>query len=650
MSRLSALLVLFAVACAGSSDGADGDAPTDAPCQGSDCVTAWNEADIPLANADEVVLGADGVLHLAERLVVLFDDPDTSAATAGQVLARHGGSVEGSLPVGLFFGRFAGADEAALEEALQALEAEEGVAHVGRDVVVTGGAEHRPGNDLDRFDVALSSLVAYGGAGVDAFYVPETADDAWRAIDIHGAWEAIWRVNPSIAPVRVGVLDGEVLVAPVFTGASMTDPAEARLVGPSENELHHGTAVASIIMAPLDGKGTNGVMTGLPCLDATLVPIAVLGRPLAVPTAPGTDVIASRASLRGAMLAIQAGVQVANLSFGLYGSDMDDRSYALLDAAWHRVFAASPDILWVTSAGNRAVDAGRHLPSAVAVDLDNVISVGATGTDDRIASFSNFGAAVTLSAPGVDVLAHHPDGALVLFRGTSAAAPVVTGVASLIRSVDPSLRPDQVRDLLTRTGVDAPDSDRIGRRIDARAALEDVLAGVEGAGQGTCRTGGTFRDCPGGAVCSWCVEGTVELDWPLDPSRSGRHAFDGTIVGNWQGGELASAGINGTGPTAPDGAAYLVGAIVSSFTTHVETDTHLEVAGGGGGGFGMPDPQFPDSGDAWPSDMHFDLSFADHSVDGTVELVGDGAAAHLVFSGRLAADEDLVPEGWACRR
>jgi hypothetical protein len=85
--------------------------------------------------------------------------------------------------------------------------------------------------------------------------------------------------------------------------------------------------------------------------------------------------------------------------------------------------------------------------------LPNLISIGATGLEDERATFinlpflgakSNFGSDVEISAPGVGVYApkpgnlyEDPRGIDKKFSGTSAAAPMVTGVAAILKALEP---------------------------------------------------------------------------------------------------------------------------------------------------------------------------------------------------------------------
>ncbi len=86
---------------------------------------------------------------------------------------------------------------------------------------------------------------------------------------------------------------------------------------------------------------------------------------------------------------------------------------------------------------------------------NNWIEVGASAyknDDDLKASFSNFGKYnVDVFAPGFLIKSTTPESKYEDFDGTSMAAPVVSGLAALILSYYPDLKPAQLRDIIMKS-------------------------------------------------------------------------------------------------------------------------------------------------------------------------------------------------------
>jgi serine protease len=57
------------------------------------------------------------------------------------------------------------------------------------------------------------------------------------------------------------------------------------------------------------------------------------------------------------------------------------------------------------------------------------------------------------------------------FGGTSGATPQVAGAVALMLEVNPSLTPDQIRELLISTRVESADTNRVGGKLDVAAAV-----------------------------------------------------------------------------------------------------------------------------------------------------------------------------------
>nr|WP_246480806.1 S8 family peptidase [Motiliproteus sediminis] len=212
----------------------------------------------------------------------------------------------------------------------------------------------------------------------------------------------------------------------------------------------HGTHVAGIISARRDnGIGISGIAP-----NARLMVLKVVD---ASGHAAGPDIAAA---LR---YAVDKGAQLIQLSLG--GAEPGPEELDALRYALER------EAVVVIAAGNRAsgdLSLGYER-------LTGPLVVGAATPQGERAPFSDWGPALDLLAPGVDILSlrargsdflrtigapdYQPGSAVVqqdYYRatGTSFAAPFVTGVAALILGRDPWLEPPQLQRMLLQSAAD----------------------------------------------------------------------------------------------------------------------------------------------------------------------------------------------------
>jgi subtilisin family serine protease len=239
----------------------------------------------------------------------------------------------------------------------------------------------------------------------------------------------------------------------------------ARLVGDScqgtdnvpdevtAGDVGHGTSSAGLIAA----NTNNGVGIAALTWGGTVLPVKVFG-------SNGTDSSATSASVvAGLRYAAEQGARVVNMSLGFRG----ERGKAVQpDAALRDAIqdAADADIVLVAAAGNDP-SYGLYYPAAD----PNVIAVGALGSNDSLACYSarplSGQRALDLAAPGgqagtggpsclvsspqdILTLTTVTQGSYTLRAGTSEAAPMVSGAASLLRGAFPGLSADQIRQAL----------------------------------------------------------------------------------------------------------------------------------------------------------------------------------------------------------
>ena len=114
-------------------------------------------------------------------------------------------------------------------------------------------------------------------------------------------------------------------------------------------------------------------------------------------------------------------------------------------------------------------------------DLPNIISVAATDRNDNLASFSNYGIkTVHIAAPGKEIYSTLPTNGYGFKDGTSFSAPMVAGVAGLLRSKHPELTNAQIKAAILNN-VDKIPSLNVkvasGGRLNAYKALQSQEPG-----------------------------------------------------------------------------------------------------------------------------------------------------------------------------
>jgi len=207
-------------------------------------------------------------------------------------------------------------------------------------------------------------------------------------------------------------------------------------------DASHGTHVAGIIAATRGNDiGMDGVADNVKIMTVR-----------AVPNGDERDKDVANAII----YAVDNGAEIINMSFGK-GFSWDK---AAVDKAVK--YALKKDVLLVHAAGNSSQDndttdnfpndgfdkKGLFGPKSA----KNWMEIGALdwkGGEKSPASFSNYGKGnVDVFAPGVDIYSTTPDDNYDSYQGTSMAAPVVAGVAAVLRSYYPDLTATQVKEII----------------------------------------------------------------------------------------------------------------------------------------------------------------------------------------------------------
>lgn len=212
-------------------------------------------------------------------------------------------------------------------------------------------------------------------------------------------------------------------------------------------------------------------------------------------------------TFQGVMYAIRMGADIINMS---YGSDKTHVMSAVREEARLYQMALGEDVLLVAASGNGVlnprfgfpvgIDIDNLMITPAAINLENMVSVGALSIYDELAHYSNFGRnkvrVSTYGGEGLNVRTGRPyNGQMFsafienakgdLFwaaQGTSMAAPVTAGIAALVRSINPNLSAGEVGQLLEDSGVSSralQGKIKSGRILTADSAVENALKTIQ---------------------------------------------------------------------------------------------------------------------------------------------------------------------------
>ncbi len=311
-----------------------------------------------------------------------------------------------------------------------------------------------------------------------------TGAPGWHIKAIH--LKEAWAFTKGSPDVRVAIVDDGIQSShPIFEGRIV----DAYNVFTQDNRLSegtgHGTHTAGLAAGSdmFLSKGASGVAPN--CL---IIPIQVFDN----------GQCPFSAWISGIMYAIHHGADVVNISIGPALSDLSGLSaeqqekiartqYKNEEVLWNRVckLSAEKRCILVFAAGND------HILSIIPPENRNksAITVAAVDSKLRATDFTNYGPGTDISAPGKDINSSVPTSTLMMQDGTSMAAPIVSGVVALMKSINKDITVEQVSNVLYNTG--AKTSGNVPPMVLADKALKDTKDGVFD------RRGGEAAPAPG---------------------------------------------------------------------------------------------------------------------------------------------------------
>lgn len=281
------------------------------------------------------------------------------------------------------------------------------------------------------------------------------------------AWEQSLGAGVKVAVIDTGIdASHPALQGVVVGGTDVSGLGSPDGLTPVGQNSYHGTMVASLIAGR--GKATDDA--------AGILGTAPKAQLLSVSMAFGVEGVDTDTQIaNGIIWAVDNGAQVINLSL--------TRNSVSWPESWDKAFlyAFENDVVIVAAVGNR-ID-GTEQVSAPAT-IPGVIAVAGVDKDASASELSSTsGFTIGVTAPSEDLVAAYPGGEYRIWSGTSGAAPIVSGMVALIRSLYPEMDAvnvvNRVIQSATKDGFENYSSTYGYGLIDAEAALNIELPKIQ---------------------------------------------------------------------------------------------------------------------------------------------------------------------------
>jgi subtilisin family serine protease len=245
----------------------------------------------------------------------------------------------------------------------------------------------------------------------------------------------------AVTNVRVYIID-----TGIATHQDLNKVAHVNFAGGQNNDCHgHGTHVAGTSSArdntvDVVGVAPGGLLTGVKVLSCS-------GSGSTSGVIKGVDWVTANAVKPA----------VANMSLG------GGASTALDNAVRN---SAASGVFYALAAGNSGANACNSSPARAGAGTNNgILTVAATDSADREASWSNYGSCVDIWAPGVSIPSTRRGGGMTTMSGTSMASPHGAGGGALYLSTHTGDSPSSVEAALKSAATVTGNRSKDGRTI-----------------------------------------------------------------------------------------------------------------------------------------------------------------------------------------
>jgi subtilisin family serine protease len=341
----------------------------------------------------------------ADRYIVVLKPGTNARAVANEHAAAHAAAI-----AFVYSHALSGYAATIPNARLAAVQADERVAYVEPDGEMSVAAQTLPWG-IDKIDADVSSTRAGDGSGAVSnvnVYILDTGVDATHQ-------------------------DLNVVGHVAFAG------------GPNRDCHGHGTHVAGTVAAKDDANDVVGVAPGAPVTGVKVLGCNGSGSNSGV--IAGIDWVTANA------------VKPAVANMSLSGA----ASQAVDDAVRR---SAASGVFYALAAGNEGTNACTRSPARAGGGTNNgLMTLAATDSADREASFSNYGSCVDLWAPGVSVLSTRKGGGTATMSGTSMASPHGAGGGALYLSTHAGSSPTAVEGALRSAAQSTGTASKDGRGI-----------------------------------------------------------------------------------------------------------------------------------------------------------------------------------------